>query len=170
MNRRKARELAFALIFEKSFSPETDMETIIETAVEQRLIELDDFSLELAKAASRNMEQIDSIIESNSIAWRKNRISRVALAILRMAICEMLYFDAIPISVSINEAVDICKVYAEKEDASFVNGILGSVSKKICSGPETAVSESETDETDESADNEEQAVLAADKILMGDEM
>jgi N utilization substance protein B len=47
-----------------------------------------------------------------------------------MAICEMLYFEDIPVGVSINEAVELCKKYAAKEDASFVNGLLGSVSKE----------------------------------------
>jgi N utilization substance protein B len=57
-------------------------------------------------------------------------MSRVDVSILRLAICEMKYFDDIPVSVSINEAVELCKKYAAKDDAVFVNGILGSISKE----------------------------------------
>ena len=47
-----------------------------------------------------------------------------------MAVCEMKYFDKVPVGVSINEAVEICKVYGSDEDKSFVNGILGSISRE----------------------------------------
>ena len=53
----------------------------------------------------------------------------MALAVLRLAVCEIMYFDDIPVGVSINEAVELCKKYAAKDDAAFVNGILGSLSK-----------------------------------------
>ena len=59
------------------------------------------------------------------------RISKTALCILRLAIYEMKYFDEIPVSVSINEAVELCKKYATNDDASFVNGILATVSKSL---------------------------------------
>ena len=77
------------------------------------------------------MEEIDSIIEPNLRKWSKNRISRVALSALRGAVCEILYDREIPESVSINEAVEIVKKFSGKEEASFVNGVLGSIVKTL---------------------------------------
>ncbi|MBQ7595277.1 MAG: transcription antitermination factor NusB [Clostridia bacterium] len=131
MNRSQAREQAFLLLFEKSFSPETEIEDIIENAVEQRFLERDDYVLSIVPETWDKLAEIDSEIEENLRGWKMNRISRVSLAALRLAVCEMLYEDDIPISVSINEAVELCKKYAEAQDASFVNGVLGSVAKKI---------------------------------------
>ena len=74
--------------------------------------------------------EIDAAIESNLKGWSKQRISKVSLALLRMAVCEMKYFDKVPVGVSINEAVEICKVYGSDEDKGFVNGILGSISRE----------------------------------------
>ena len=75
-----------------------------------------------------NIEEIDSIISNNlSQGWVINRISKVALAVLRLAIYEIKYEDDIPDAVSIDEAVEICKTYSTSEDASFVNGVLGTV-------------------------------------------
>ena len=78
----------------------------------------------------RNIDEIDAAIENNLKGWSKQRISKVSLALLRMAVCEMKYFDKVPVGVSINEAVEICKVYGSDEDKSFVNGILGSISRE----------------------------------------
>ena len=76
------------------------------------------------------VEEIDGIIEKNLKNWKMNRISKVALAVMRLAICEMRFFDDIPVGVSINEAVELCKKYAAKDDYSFVNGILSAVAKE----------------------------------------
>ncbi len=129
MTRRQAREQAFALLFEKSFNDEVGMQEIINLAQEERLLKVDSFSSSLALNACNNIEEIDGLIENNSIGWKKSRISKVTLAILRLAIYELIFCEDIPVSVSINEAVELCKIYADETDASFVNGILGAVSR-----------------------------------------
>lgn len=129
MTRRQAREKAFALLFEKSFNSDVSMRDIIDFALSERLMAIDSFSSSIALKAWENIFEIDDLIEKNAIGWKKSRISKVTLAILRLAICELLFFDEIPVSVSINEAVELCKIYADEADASFVNGILGSISK-----------------------------------------
>ena len=63
-----------------------------------------------------------------------NRLSKVSLAILRLALSEMLYEEEIPVSVSINEAVELAKKYGGREDAPFVNGVLGAVFQKDAEG------------------------------------
>lgn len=131
MTRRQAREQAFVILFEKSFHPETELDDILEISRELNLLEVDDYASDLARKTWDKLFDIDELIEKNSIGWRINRISKVSLAILRLAVCEMLYIPEVPVSVSINEAVELCKKYGAQEDASFVNGILGSVAKQI---------------------------------------
>ena len=131
MTRRQAREQAFVILFEKSFHPETELDDILEISRELNLLEVDDYASDLARKTWDKLFDIDELIEKNSIGWRINRISKVSLAILRLAACEMLYIPEVPVSVSINEAVELCKKYGAQEDASFVNGILGSVAKQI---------------------------------------
>ena len=70
---------------------------------------------------------IDEYIVKYSKDWSIERMSRVDLAILRVAIYEILYKDDIPSSVSINEAVELAKKYSHEDASSFINGILGSV-------------------------------------------
>ncbi len=130
MTRREEREQAFILLFEKSFSNETELSEIYDLAIENEIVSDSEFIKTLAFKAWENLESIDAVIEKYAKGWKLSRISKVALAVLRMAICEMLYFDDIPVGVSINEAVELCKKYAAKDDASFVNGLLGSVSKE----------------------------------------
>ncbi|NLB36489.1 MAG: transcription antitermination factor NusB [Clostridiales bacterium] len=142
MTRRQAREKAFALLFEKSFNSDVSMRDIIDFALSERLMAIDSFSSSIALKAWENIFEIDDLIEKNAIGWKKSRISKVTLAILRLAICELLFFDEIPVSVSINEAVELCKIYADEADASFVNGILGSISKSK-SFEKTKLAESE---------------------------
>lgn len=130
MTRRQAREQAFTILFEKSFHPETDLDEILEISIEQELMQEDEYATALAKTAWDNLIKIDELIEKHSIGWRINRISKVSLAILRLAICEMLHVPEVPVSVSINEAVELCKKFgAEEEDGPFVNGILGSIAR-----------------------------------------
>lgn len=130
MTRKQAREEAFILIFEKQFSSDS-LQSILEIAEEVRDIVPDDYIKTVFFGAYDSLEEIDGLISSNAVGWTINRISKTALAILRLAIFEMKYMEDIPVSVSINEAVELSKKYATKEDASFVNGILATVSKQI---------------------------------------
>lgn len=129
-DKRKSREQAFIILFEKSFNTELSVDEILNIAIETEVITRDKMTSDIARKAEEHIDEIDSVIERNLKGWSKQRISKVSLAILRMAICEMKYFDKVPVGVSINEAVEICKVYGSDEDKSFVNGILGSISRE----------------------------------------
>ncbi len=132
MTRSEAREQAFILVFEKEFNSEYSLSEIIDAAKEADLFETDDFARKLSEITLENISILDEKIAENlKGGWKINRISKVSLAILRLAVCEMLEFDDIPVSVSINEAVELSKKYAAEEDASFVNGLLSSVSKSL---------------------------------------
>lgn len=130
MARRKSRELAFILLFERCFD-ETDMQEIIERAVEARDIEPDDFAVQLAKGADAYYVESDALIAEFSHRWSKDRLSKVTLSILRLAIYEMLHVEETPVSVAINEAVELAKAYGSEDEPPFINGILGSVARKF---------------------------------------
>ena len=71
------------------------------------------------------MNELDELIGRYARGWKSERISRTARAILRIALCEILYMDEIPAAVAINEAVELDKKYDEPETVAFVNGVLG---------------------------------------------
>ena len=125
MTRKEERELAFTLIFEKIFNDELSIEEIVENAVEARLVEENTFAFSLAQLTYENIDEIDNLINENSVGWRIERLPKVSLAIMRLALCEILYVPSVPTGVSINEAVELAKKFATQEDASFINGILG---------------------------------------------
>lgn len=130
--RRESREQAFILLFEKNVTGDS-MKDIIEAAIEARCIEMDEYSEKLTMLAELHLEEIDAIIEANIRGWNLRRLSRVTLTILRVAICEMKFLRVkdVPVSVSINEAVELAKVYGNEKDASYVNGVLSSVAKSL---------------------------------------
>ena len=128
MTRREARELAFILLFEREFC-EKDMADIYEDAIEAREIERNDFSERLAEEAVAHLEEIDGMIDTHSHKWNRDRISKVALTVLRCAVAEMQYLPETPVSVVINEAVELAKKYGGDEDYTFVNGLLGGVAR-----------------------------------------
>ena len=130
MTRKMAREEAFILIFEKVFTKEST-EDILALANESRDLVPDDYIETVFSGVYDNVEELDNIISSTAIGWKIERISKTALCVLRLALFEIKFMDDIPLSVSINEAVEICKKYATTEDASFVNGILSTVAKSI---------------------------------------
>ena len=80
--------------------------------------------------ACEHLEEIDQLIRENLVNWSFDRLTKVSVAVMRIAICEMRYLDDIPLNVSINEAVELTKTYSGPEDAAFVNGVLGSIAKK----------------------------------------
>lgn len=128
MKRSEAREQAFQLVFEMGITGDSDDATMDAAGMSRDLI-LDDFAEKLAKGVEQNREKIDEQISRYIRGWKFSRLSRVAVAALRLAVYEILYEDNIPDSVSINEAVELAKKYGSVEDAPFVNGVLASVVK-----------------------------------------
>ena len=130
MTRKQAREEAFILVFEKEFN-DNSIEDILETAAEARDLVPDDYINRVFKGVYDSLGELDSLISESLVGWSITRISKTALCIMRLAIFEMKYIEEIPVSVSINEAVELCKKYATENDASFVNGILSTVAKAL---------------------------------------
>lgn len=128
MTRRESRETAFVLLFEWSFK-EDSLDEIIENAAVTRDIKVDAFARGLADKFIENREELDLLIEQYSQGWKLQRISKTALAVLRMSFCELTRFDDIPVGVSINEAVELVKKFGTDEEATYLNGILGNFEK-----------------------------------------
>ncbi|MEE0059382.1 MAG: transcription antitermination factor NusB [Acutalibacteraceae bacterium] len=134
LSRRQAREQAFLLAFERNFKIEPIQE-LIEIAIESRDFEVDDFVIELLETIEANENAINTLIEENANRALR-RISKVALSVLQLAICELKFTDISktkaenPVSVIINEAVLLAKKYSSPEEASFINGVLGSIVRK----------------------------------------
>lgn len=129
MTRRQAREQAFILLFEKSFQGEVSASELIELAIESEIYEGDEYTVFIINNAFDNLENIDSYIIKYCKGWTINRLPRVNLSVLRLAVSEMLYCDATPINVAVNEALEIAKKYANLQDVPVINGILGSISR-----------------------------------------
>ena len=128
MKRHEAREVAFIIIFEKSFQDETPLDEIIDSAAESEFFEVNHFVIRTVKDVFSNLPCIDETIERYLVGWSHARLSRVARAVLRLAVYEILFSD-VPDGVAINEAVEITKKYSEQKEASYINGVLGSVAR-----------------------------------------
>ena len=153
MSRRDSREAAVKIIFQNEFIDDRlrtgenaapadegervlvsseDMLAMYLTSAEEKEAEKIDraFVNKVLEAVLEHIGEIDTLIVSHiGQGWNINRLCKVDLAVLREAIAEMLYFNDIPVSVTINEAVELAKAYSYPEAASFINGILGSVSR-----------------------------------------
>ena len=88
-----------------------------------------DYAKELFETTFAHISKLDEIIERYSNGWKLNRIPKVNLSVLRLALAEIIYVDSVPENVAINEAVELAKKYSGNEDYSFINGILGSYSR-----------------------------------------
>jgi len=129
-NRRKSRETAYALLFEWSFRVDETGQEVIELAEQSREIEVDPFAKELFLKAVENIAEMDKLIEKYADKWKINRLSKVVLTSLRLAFCEMLFFDDIPVGATINEAVEIVKLYGAEDETAYVNGVLGTYERQ----------------------------------------
>ena len=130
LTRSEARKSAFMILFEQSFRKDEPIDDIIQTAIELRAVKVDEYVQEAVLGALSHSIAIAEYIDKYSIGWKSQRISKVDKAIMTLAIYEMLFDDNVPVSVAINEAVEISKEFSSNESSAFINGILGSVAKE----------------------------------------
>lgn len=132
MSRKLSREKAMELIFSTMLTKESyneAMETFVEN-YEGNIKEVDlEYIKEVLKGVEENKDSIDDLIKENLQKWKIERISKVNLAILRLAVYEMNYVNDVPEKVAINEALEITKKYSDEKSVSFVNGILDKIYK-----------------------------------------
>lgn len=127
-SRRRARELAIKVLFHLEFTPGTPedvFELICENFGSSKSIR--SFSKELVLGVCAKREELDQLISSASEHWRLERMSRVDRTILRLGAFEILVMKDIPPKVSIDEAVELGKMYGTEESGSFINGVLDNI-------------------------------------------
>ncbi len=130
MNRRVQREHIFKLIFSYEFDlkeefPEKIELYFYEDESEAAIDEVRKKALDIAE----KMEQIDQIINEKIKDWTTERLGKVEIAIIRLAVYEIVFDDDIPESVAINEAVELAKRYGGENTAGFINGVLANIIK-----------------------------------------
>lgn len=133
MNRSAKRELAFKLIYSLEIQKKSDKETI-DLFIENNCNKDEDtkqYITKIVEGIIKNKDIIEEKIAKNlKKDWTINRISKIELAILKLAIYEIKYEEEIPFKVSINEAVELAKKYGEDQSSSFINGVLANIIKE----------------------------------------
>jgi N utilization substance protein B len=155
MTRANARELAVHLIYSQSFTgdePEQVVATRLEReyyanlSAENEVYEERPSRAQMAyidnvvAGVANRIDELNATIQQFSIGWDVSRISRLARAIMQLAIFETLYVDDVPTGVAISEAVRLAKKYDGSDTGSFVNGILGSYARSL-TAPKAEVEE-----------------------------
>ena len=134
MKRKRSREIAMELLFSMEIS-KNSYEQTIESFIENYEMDLKTIDLEYIKEVMKSVtdykEEIDEIIKNSLINWTIERVSKVNLTIVRLAIAEMLYINDVPEVVAINEAIELTKKYSDDKSVSFVNGALDKAFKNI---------------------------------------
>ncbi|MTI48195.1 transcription antitermination factor NusB [Sporosalibacterium faouarense] len=128
MGRKIAREDTMKLLFQMDITEDYSEEKIKKYLEENsHNPEEDSYIYEASSYIVTNKDDIDNKIEKYARGWKTKRFAKVDLAVLRIAIYEIVNRDDIPIEVSINEALEISKKYSTGESSKFINGILGSL-------------------------------------------
>ena len=128
--RREARENAFLLAFSQTFGDIPLAEALSNHAENDEEHPVDAFSRLLLNAYYDHSAEVDDEIRAHLRNWTMERLPRVSLTVLRLALAEMLYGDEKKPGVVINEAVELTKKYGADEDYQFVNGLLGAVARE----------------------------------------
>ena len=136
MSRRELREQIFKFIFRVEFNDAEEMQ-------EQKQFFFDNFALEeqeikeadaayiseKSRKIIERLEEIDEMINKQAKGWTTQRMGKVDLAILRLAVYEIVFDDDVPTGVAINEAVELAKKFGQEESSGFVNGVLAKFAK-----------------------------------------
>ena len=134
MNRSTIRELTFRLIYSIEIQKSTNIEEQIDLYIESNNIEdknAKEYIRDVVLGIETNIEDITKLIEKHLKSdWKIDRISKIDLSLLKLAIYEIKYKE-IPYKVDINEAIELAKKYGEDNSKNFVNGILASVVKEL---------------------------------------
>ena len=142
MKRSELRETVFRILFMRQFNTEEEMkeqaalyldglkEGREEVPYSEYVTAEDEAAVaEKLGGIMKHIPEIDTLLNQTSRGWKTSRMAKVDLSILRLAVYEMKYDDAVPTGVAINEAVELAKHYGGEESPSFVNGILGKIAR-----------------------------------------
>lgn len=130
MNIRKSREIAMKLLYQNTIN-KSNYEDLIEDFKENYADkDLDNLNLSyiirVLKGVEENKDLIDDEIKKHLKNWKMDRISKINISILRLAIYEIKFEETIPYKVSVNEAIEIAKKYSDDKSPAFINAVLDS--------------------------------------------
>ena len=133
ISRSRLRDLSLQLVYQYSFYEEEDRAEQIRLFVSEQE-NLTEEDAELLKTRTEDIfskiPELDVDIEARTSGWKLNRMSRVDLSIIRLALYEMRFDDEVPVKVAINEAVELAKLYGGENSPQFVNGVLAKLLKE----------------------------------------
>ena len=127
MTRSEARKAVIDLLFEREFRRDESDEEIFAVSCEHREIDADDYIKAAYFGVCEKNEELDGEIDKNAKGWKSSRLSKISRSILRLCIYEMKYMEDIPNLVSINEALELAKLYEDEKARPFINGVLNAV-------------------------------------------
>ena len=137
ISRTAVREHIFKIIFGMEFSGDADASQRAALYLDNLTDEEDcpvmindqdrEYIIEKSQSISGKLPEIDAVINKHAKGWSVSRLGKSELAILRVAVYEILFDDDIPDNVAINEAIELTKIYGEATAPAFINGILASV-------------------------------------------
>ncbi len=146
--RRKARELALQRLFQDDFNRDRENNQILNTLFSDDKLDANvkAFSEILVAGVSQYQDEIDRLIQKYAQHWSKERMAIIDRNILRFSIYELFYLDDIPPKVTINEAIEIAKLYGGEDSSAFVNGILDHIHRDRQSKKPPILSKKESSE------------------------
>ncbi|EUJ31787.1 transcription antitermination protein NusB [Listeria floridensis FSL S10-1187] len=125
MKRREARERALQALFQMELNEMTAEQAITNVMDEEE----DDYVKKLVFGVSEHKQELDQKIEAHLENWKLDRLNKVDLSILRVGAFEMLYLEDVPDRVSLNESIEIAKVYSDEKAGKFINGVLANIAQ-----------------------------------------
>ncbi|MCH8949055.1 MAG: transcription antitermination factor NusB [Chloroflexi bacterium] len=129
--RRRARIAALQALYEADTSAHLPQESLLRILAEEQIAQAPaDFARELIEGVLAKRDEIDRTIADAAPAWPVDQLAAIDRNILRLAIREMLGDNGTPVSVVINEAVELAKSFGSEKSASFVNGVLGTIARQ----------------------------------------
>lgn len=134
--RRTARECALQMLFQAEFKKENEGMLIPNAAIEEKMVPgVKAFADQLVQGVRQHREEIDNIINRYTENWSAERLALIDRNILRFSVYEILYLQDVPAKVTINEAIEIAKIYGNENSGGFINGILDRIQ---CDFPKSA--------------------------------
>ena len=130
--RRLTREKILQVLYAYEISKEP-IALILEAHLEELKSEKEDFEFaqKLVYEVIRNQEELENYIKRKVAHWEFDRIAVIDKILLSMGICELLYFPDIPPKVTINEAIEVAKVFSTEKSGSFINGVLDAILEEL---------------------------------------
>jgi len=131
LERRKARKAALEILYQREIT-ENSVDLILHHHLYSQEIEpLSEFCLRILRGIAQHQSEIDALIKGSTDHWALERMPLLDRNIIRISIYEMLFEDDIPHSVSINEAIELAKIYGTSDSSKFVNGVLGKIATNM---------------------------------------